>query len=75
MKLIKEVKTMTNFERIKQMSAKEIADLIDNISFICVDKNETNSCKHCPIYECTKIEGCDFDVIMGWLESEVKDNG
>ena len=74
MKLIKEVKTMTNFERIKQMSAKEIADLIDNITFICVDKNETNSCKHCPIYECTKIEECDFDVIMGWLESEVKDN-
>ena len=46
MKLIKEVITMTNFERIKQMSAKEIADLIDNITFICVDKNETNSCKH-----------------------------
>ena len=65
---------MTNFENIKQMSVKEMARLIDIITSICVDKEETNSCKYCPIYECTEIEGCDFDVIMSWLESEVKDN-
>lgn len=65
---------MTNFDRIKQMSAKEMADLIDDITRICVDKNETDSCKYCPIYECTKIKGCDTDVIMEWLESKVGDN-
>ena len=65
---------MTNFERIKKMTVTELASLIDIITSICVDKEETNSCKHCPIYECTEIEGCGFDVIMSWLESEVKDN-
>lgn len=62
---------MTNFERIKQMTVEEIAGLIDDITCICCD---SGGCKYCPIYECTKIEGCDTDVIMEWLESEVDDN-
>lgn len=64
---------MTNYEHIKQMSVKDIADLIDDITCVCVDKNKTHSCKYCPIYECTKIKGCDIDAIMEWLESEVEE--
>ena len=57
---------MTNFERIKQMSAKEIARLLgsihsdfdDNIRMINGDKMFDS-----------------FDNIEEWLESEVEDNG
>ena len=57
---------MTNFEHIKQMSAKEIARLLgsihsdfdDNIRMINGDKMFDS-----------------FDNIEEWLESEVEDNG
>lgn len=62
---------MTNFECIKQMTVEEMADLIDDITYICFNNF---GCESCPIYECTKIEGCNTDVIMEWLESEVDDN-
>ena len=62
MKLIKEVRTMTNFERIKQMGIKELAillgciwsDLDDNIRIINGD-----------------VILDSFDDIEEWLESEV----
>ena len=65
MKLIKEVKTMTNFERIKQMTVSELARLLGSIFVDC--------------YECTRtINGKtifdSFDSIEEWLESEIDDN-
>ena len=53
---------MTNFERIKQMSTKEIARLLGGVSVDC--------------YECTRtINGKtmfdSFNSIEEWLESEV----
>lgn len=58
---------MTNFERLKQMSVEEIANLIENTPNI-------NSCafcfyngEPCPIIRC--VNG-----IKLWLESEVYDN-
>lgn len=61
-----EVKRMTNFEHIKQMSIKEMARLLGSIFVDC--------------YECTRtINGRtiydSFDSIGEWLESEVEDNG
>ena len=60
-----EVKTMTNFERIKQMSVKEMARLIGSI--------------HSDFDEHIRTINGDnvfdsFDDIEEWLESEVDDN-
>ena len=56
---------MTNFERIKQMSTKEMARLFGSVFVDC--------------YECTRtIDGRtiydSFDSIGEWLESEVDNN-
>ena len=60
-----EVKTMTNFERVKQMYINEMARLLGSIFVDC--------------YECTRtIDGRtiydSFDSIEEWLESEFEDN-
>ena len=60
-----EVKRMTNFERIKQMSTKEMARLLGNIF---VDS-----------YEYTRTINGEtmfdlFDNIEEWLKSDAKDN-
>lgn len=57
---------MTNFERIKQMSTKEMARLLGNVFVDCYE------------YTCTingKTMFDSFDSIEEWLESEVEDNG
>lgn len=56
---------MTNYERIKQMSTKEMARLLGNIF---VDCNENTRIIN------GKIVFDLFDSIEEWLESEVKDN-
>ena len=61
-----EVKRMTNFERIKQMSAKEMARLLGNIFVDCYEYTRTIDSK--TIFD-------SFDSIEEWLESEVEDNG
>ena len=57
---------MTNFENIKQMSAKEMARLLGNIFVDCYEYTRTIN---------GKIIFDSFDSIEEWLESEVKDNG
>ena len=65
-KLIKEVKTMTNFERIKQMSVEEMVRFLESI------RNDFYG-------RIIKINGYDiwdsFNNIEEWLESEVDGNG
>ena len=56
---------MTNFERIKQMSTKEMARLLGNIFVDCYEYTRTINGK-------TMFDS--FDSIEEWLESEVKDN-
>lgn len=56
---------MTNYERIKQMSTKEMARLLGNIF---VDCNENTRIIN------GKIVFDLFDSIEEWLESEVKDD-
>ena len=54
---------MTNFEKIKNMSIEELANLI----FLWID------CTHCPIQlNCFPSENC-IDVCKRWLKSEVKE--
>lgn len=60
-----EVKRMTNYERIKQMSTKEMARLLGNIFVDCNENTRTIN---------GKIVFDLFDSIEEWLESEVKDN-
>ena len=57
---------MTNFERIKQMSTKEMARLLGNIFVDCYEYTRTIDGK--TIFD-------SFDSIEEWLESEVEDNG
>ena len=57
---------MTNFERIKQMSTKEMTRLLGNIF---VDCNENTRIIN------GKIVFDLFDSIEEWLESEVDENG
>ena len=61
-----EVKRMTNYERIKQMSTKEMARLLGNIFVDCYEYTRTIDGK--TIFD-------SFDSIEEWLESEVEDNG
>ena len=59
------VKTMTNFERIKQMSTKEMARLLGNIFVDCYEFTRTINGK-------TMFDS--FDSIEEWLESEADDD-
>ena len=60
-----EVKKMTNYERIKQMSTKEMARLLGNIFVDCYEYTRTINGK-------TMFDS--FDSIEEWLESEVDNN-
>ena len=73
MKLIKEVKTMTNFERIKQMSIEDIANkILSYISSDPCDYCQYRDSSNCKGYHCRHLS--DEDIIIEWLESEVEDN-
>lgn len=56
---------MANFERIKQMSTKEMARLLGNIFVDSYEYTRTIN---------GKIMFDSFDSIEEWLESDVKDN-
>ena len=60
-----EVKRMTNYECIKQMSAKEMARLLGGVFVDCYEYTRTINGK-------TMFDS--FDSIEEWLESEVDDN-
>ena len=57
---------MTNFERIKQMSTKEMARLLGSVFVDCYEYTRTINGK-------TMFDS--FDSIEEWLQSEVDDNG
>ena len=59
------VKTMTNFERIKQMTVLELARLIGSIHSNCDEHIRTINGDN--VFD-------SFDDIEEWLESEVRDN-
>ena len=63
--ILREVKTMTNYERIKQMSAKEMARLLGNIFVDCYEYTRTINGK--TIFD-------SFNSIEAWLESEFEEN-
>lgn len=56
---------MTNFENIKQMSAKEMARLLGNIFVDCNENTRTIN---------GKIIFDSFNSVEEWLESEFEDN-
>lgn len=61
---------MTNYEKIKNMSIKEFAKFIDDISSYCHLNGYYKTdmfCKYCPI-EC--VEGSAFDLSV-WLNMEI----
>ena len=60
-----EVKTMTNYERIKQMSTKEMARLLGSVFVDCNEYTRTINGK--TIFD-------SFNSIEEWLESDVDNN-
>ena len=69
-----EVKTMTNFEHIKQMSVEEMANKI----LSCISSDPCDYCQYrgssnCKGYHCGHLS--DEDIIIEWLESKADDNG
>ncbi len=62
---------MTNYERIKNMSVEEMAELINILTRCC----STDECHECPIdkFKENRIV-CSEIAIKHWLESEVDNN-
>ena len=63
-------KRYTNYDRIGNMSVKELAKFIHKIA------SKTEDCKDCPINDfceerITRL-GCTYAMFMEWLESEVE---
>ena len=58
---------MTNFEKIKNMSVKELAEFIETVTACC---NQNANCENCPI-NCGRV--CDPAIIESWLNSEVEE--
>lgn len=61
---------MTNYERIKKMSAEEIANKFERISnYVC---DCYYDCKMCPFHLIGKWS-CNKSGFVGWLNSEVEE--
>lgn len=60
---------MKNFERIKNMSAVELAEFIDEVSSCC-SLNGNLGCEYCPMYH---DDECSSATIESWLNSEVEE--
>lgn len=61
---------MTNFEKIKNMSADEMAKLINDVAVCCF---QNANCENCPIY-CSRDEVyCSSSTISKWLKSEAEE--
>ena len=61
-------RTMTNADRIRQMTDEELAEFIDKATDCCSDGW---TCDKCPMYDadCAKIEG-----FIAWLKQKVQDD-
>lgn len=60
--------TLTNLEKIRAMTAEELAEFLDRVTESCTGYSE---CGDCPLNEC---KYCDKWKIAKWLESEVGEN-
>lgn len=59
------------YDRIRNMSIEEMADVFDIITEICTEHFE-KGCLKCPICKANENSGfCDRRMIVKWLESEV----
>lgn len=61
---------MTNLDRIRAMTAEELAEFLDKVTGCCAGIDSTD-CDNCPLY---KGRGCCENSIAEWLESEVSEN-
>lgn len=57
---------MTNFEKIKNMSIEEMAEMLNNLSANCTNEN----CSNC-IYNIDYF--CDIKSFINYLEKEAKE--
>lgn len=65
---------MTNFEKIKQMSVEELAELL-SFSFDCSECSESQELNECPLVR-IRLHECDRDCITHckeWLENEAEE--
>lgn len=63
---------MTNFEKIKNMTVKELAsELVRLSNYVCGDY--FNSCKECPLFRFLGNRDCNRAGFVDWLNSEVEE--
>ena len=60
---------MTNLDRIREMTAEELAEFLDRVTISCSAGG--SMCENCPLKEC---EICCSSRLVKWLESEVSEN-
>lgn len=60
---------MTNAEKIRGMSTRELAALLEGIGDCCM----TWDCEICYLRECSEKYGCTVLGIKRWLESEAEE--
>ena len=61
--------TLTNLEKIRAMTAEELAEFLDRVTISC--STDGGKCENCPLKEC---EFCCGSGLEKWLESEASEN-
>lgn len=64
---------MTNYERIKNMTIEQMADVFDAVTEACA-LQARNKCMNCPVFRATGTGYCDRENLLRWLANEVIEN-
>lgn len=69
---IREVKPLTNADRIRSMSDQEIAGFLDRLSSLCVDCSDYAEIRNCPLRN--GAEFCGPENILAWLQAPAEED-
>lgn len=64
---IREVKPLTNADRIRSMSNQEMAGFLDRLSSLCVDCSDYSGSGNCPLRNGSEF--CGPENILEWLQA------
>lgn len=64
---------MTNFEKIKNMTIEQMADVFDAVTEACAEQSR-RKCFSCPVFKSTGTGYCDRENLLHWLANEVIEN-
>ena len=69
---IREVKPLTNADRIRSMSNQEMAGFLDRLSSLCVDCSDYAEIRNCPLRN--GAEFCGPENILAWLQAPAEED-